>query len=73
MPRGINYPENARMYILGLVKNGQSIASVSKDYNISPNTIRRWIKQYSYTSDEVVKLRNEVKALKKENERLKKK
>ncbi|WP_373695354.1 IS3 family transposase [Nicoliella lavandulae] len=43
MPK--SYSKELRDSIIALAKQGRSITSLAKDYNISTNTINRWIKQ----------------------------
>ncbi|MEJ6401216.1 transposase family protein [Nicoliella lavandulae] len=43
MPK--SYSKELRDSIIALAKQGRSISSLAKDYNISTNTINRWIKQ----------------------------
>ncbi|MGU3442372.1 transposase [Bacillus cereus] len=63
-----------------MVKEGRTISSIQREFDLGNGTINAWIKKYSSTflgngkfdMEELRSLRREIQALKKKNEFLKK-
>jgi transposase len=69
------YPPEFRQQIVALVKTGRSIASLSKEFGLSEQSIRNWRKQadldFGARSDGLTTAeRDELRRLRQENRRL---
>jgi transposase len=85
MPRSYQrYAPEFREQMIGLVKSGRSIASLAREFGVSDQSIRIWLKQHELdsgqrhdglTSDEraeLTRLRRENRTLREERDILKK-
>ena len=73
MGKGRRYDQEYKDMIVELFKSGMSLAELSSEYGIAKSTINGWIKdvkEIKLDEDEIMTLK-EVKALKKEMERIK--
>ena len=73
MGKGRRYDQEYKDMIVELFKSGMSLAELSSEYGIAKSTINGWIKdvkEIKVDENEVMTLK-EVKALKKEMERIK--
>ena len=73
MGKGRRYDQEYKDMIVDLFKSGMSLAELSSEYGIAKSTINGWIKdvkEIKLDEDEIMTLK-EVKALKKEMERIK--
>ena len=75
------YDEDFKKTLVALCNNGRSQASVCQEYGVGPNTLGRWIKQYStvetedgdvLTAKQVKELQKRMAQLEEENQILKK-
>ncbi len=75
------YDIEFKKMIVSFYAEGKTVINLSKEYEISEQTIYSWIKQYrpvsndngtTITNDEVAKMKKEMAKLREENEVLKK-
>ena len=78
------YPQEFKLNIVELIRSGRSINKLAKEYELSPQSIRTWLKQADVNSgrrvdgltsaerEEISKLRKQVRQLEIERDILKK-
>jgi transposase-like protein len=65
--RGIKVPEPVKQLIIERVKNGDRVDDLASEFDLYPNTIRKWLAELGVTTTDKKKARSEALEISKLN------